>query len=337
MTGARELTSAVALCTPSGRLNPHAIGWCRTPLVTANLRGRGRAKRWDYWGIQSAEAFVGITVSDLDYATLLAVHAYAPGTGIIVNEAVLPFKRLDLSQQCDNEPITVDGGGISITITSDQASDAEHTTATTLTVRSKDIEADVVVRRPPERESLGVVVPWNPQRFQYTVKDVGLAASGLLKVEGTTTQLAIHGTYATRDFGRGKWPYSITWNWGVGVGLVDEREIALQVGGKWTDGTGSTENGVFVDGYLSKINEELLWTYDTTDWLRPWRVRDAAGRVADLTFHPERVRRAKTEFGIIGSRAAQAFGTWTGWVQAGSDRLDVTGIRGWAEELRNRW
>jgi hypothetical protein len=111
----------------------------------------------------------------------------------------------------------------------------------------------------------------------------------------------------------------------------------LQVGGKWTDGTGSTENGVFIEGRLHKISADLLWQYDVNDWMRPWRVRDAAGVAGDLTFHPERVRAAKTEFGVIGSRAHQAFGTWTGWVAAGSERVAVDGLRGWAEELRNRW
>lgn len=336
MNGARELTSDIMLCTAHGRLNPDAVGWSRTPRVTANLCGRGRAKRWDYWGIQSPEAFVGITVSDLDYATLLALHAYRPGTEVVTNEAVLPFKRLDLSQRCDESTILVEGGGLYISITT-AAAQTDAPTVTTLTVRSHDIEADVVVRRPRNRESLSVVVPWSPTRFQYTVKDVGIPATGHVKVNGTTTQFPAIGTFATRDFGRGKWPYRITWNWGVGVGSVDGSDIALQLGGKWTDGTGSTENGVLVDGRLTKIAPDLIWEYDATDWLRPWRVRDAADQLIDVQFHPDRLRQARTEFGVIGSRAAQAFGTWTGWVRVSGDRQPVVGLRGWAEELRNRW
>ncbi len=46
-----EITSAVPLCTASGRLNPEAVGWSRRPVHTANLRGWGRTKRWEYWGI----------------------------------------------------------------------------------------------------------------------------------------------------------------------------------------------------------------------------------------------------------------------------------------------
>ncbi len=338
MMGARELTSPVDLCSESGRLNPRAIGWCRTPLVRANLRGRGRAKRWDYWGIQSAEAFIGITVSDLDYATLLAVHAFAPGSAIVAQEVVQPLRRLKLAEVCNDEPLRVDGGGLFISVQPIRTSEMTGTHDLAISVRTDRVEADISVRRPAERDSLGVVVPWGPRRFQYTVKDVGLPASGRLTVDGAIVDLPAGGTYATRDFGRGQWPYRVTWNWGAGAGSSDEHEVALQVGGQWTDGTGSTENGVFVDGHLHKINSELEWTYDTNDWLRPWTIR---GRqqpdVADLTFHPERVREAKTEFGVIGSRAHQAFGTWQGWVLAGTERLNVTGLRGWAEDVRNRW
>ncbi|WP_347813327.1 hypothetical protein [Actinomadura sp. KC345] len=44
-THEREITEAVDLCLPSGRLNPDAVGWTRRPLHRADLRGRGRVKR----------------------------------------------------------------------------------------------------------------------------------------------------------------------------------------------------------------------------------------------------------------------------------------------------
>jgi hypothetical protein len=333
----RELVSAVDLCTPSGRLNQRAVGFSRQPFVTANLRGRGRAKRWDYWGIQSADAFIGITISDLDYATLLAVHAFAPGSDIVVQEAVLPLKQLDLSQTCDFTTVEAHTKDMSLRITPVAHTEADVQATLDISVRTKQVQADITVRRPAGRDCLAVVVPWSPTRFQYTVKDVGLPARGRLNVEGGLVDLPAGGTAATRDFGRGKWPYRISWNWGVGSAPSGDGDIALQVGGKWTDGTGSTENGVFVEGWLHKISSELQWQYDVADWMRPWRVRDTAGVAADLTFHPERVRAAKTEFGVIGSRAHQAFGTWTGWVAAGAERVAVDGLRGWAEELRNRW
>jgi hypothetical protein len=60
---------------------------------------------------------------------------------------------------------------------------------------------------------------------------------------------------------------------------------AIQLGGKWTDGTGVTENDLFVDGRLHKIGDELRWSYDRADWLRPWRISGegvVVGRLSDV-------------------------------------------------------
>lgn len=66
------------------------------------------------------------------------------------------------------------------------------------------------------------------------------------------------------------------WNWGAGSGTVDGRTVGLQLGGRWTVGTGSTENAVLLDGRLSRIGSELGWTYSARDWMAP--TASTAGR-----------------------------------------------------------
>ena len=70
----REITEPVDLCLPDGRLNPDAVGWTRTPLHRTNLRGWGRAKRWEYWNVQTPEWTLGLTVSHIDYLALHQVY-----------------------------------------------------------------------------------------------------------------------------------------------------------------------------------------------------------------------------------------------------------------------
>ena len=77
----REITSPVDLCLPDGRLNPAAIGWTRRPLHRANLRGWGRRKRWEYWGIVTPTHIVGLVASSLDYAGLYGVYVLDRATG----------------------------------------------------------------------------------------------------------------------------------------------------------------------------------------------------------------------------------------------------------------
>lgn len=85
-----------------------------------------------------------------------------------------------------------------------------------------------------------------------------------------------------------------------------------------------------VDGRLTKISEELRWDYSPGDWMTPWRVH---GGAVDVTFHPEHVRRAVTQLGVLASRTHQCFGTWAGRV--GDVRVD--GVSGWAEDVHQRW
>ncbi|MEY3733903.1 MAG: hypothetical protein RL347_1262, partial [Actinomycetota bacterium] len=116
------------------------------------------------------------------------------------------------------------------------------------------------------------------------------------------------------------------------------RVIGIQVGGAWTDGTGSTENAVCVDGRIHYLPDDLRWEYDTDDWMRPWRITDPVGGRADLTLTPRHVRVERTQLGVLANDTHQAFGTWSGWMADDAGvRVMVDGITGWAEEVRNRW
>ncbi len=204
-----------------------------------------------------------------------------------------------------------------------------------LTARTARVEVDVRVERPPGHECLAVVVPWSARRYQYTVKDLALPASGRVVIDGVEVAVPAESSWAVLDHGRGRWPYAVTWNWGAGSGRVEGRVVGLQVGGKWTDGTGSTENALFVDGRAHKISEDLEWQYDRADWRSPWRVR---GERLDVTLTPFHERVSRTNLGVLRSEIHQCFGRWTGWVaDDAGDRVRVDGLVGWAEEARNRW
>ncbi len=58
--------------------------------------------------------------------------------------------------------------------------------------------------------------------------------------------------------------------------------VGLQFGAKWTAGSGFTENGLIVDGRLSKLGDALDWTYDWDNPMAPWRVVDPGGQL-DVT------------------------------------------------------
>lgn len=331
----REITVPVSLTLQDGRLNPDAVGWTRSPLITTDgigrgLRGRGRNKRWEYWGVTTPTHVIALVLSDIDYAAVHSIWVLDRRTGeevaqdaigVLGRSATLPGTlgagparartkkvRIDLDE--------VDGG-------------------TRLRAEGPRVRVDVTAERPPGHESLGVVVPWTDRLFQYTVKDVARPAVGTLWVDGEAYDVPAGESWATLDHGRGRWPYAMHWNWGAGSGRTDGRVVGIQVGGKWTDGTGSCENSLLVDGHLTKISEELDWRYDTDDWLAPWRV---TGETVDLTFTPFHLKRSVIDLKIFASRTHQCFGHWSGRVRDDSGAwVRVAEVVGWAEDVRNRW
>ncbi|SEB07898.1 DUF2804 domain-containing protein [Leifsonia sp. 21MFCrub1.1] len=332
-TGERELTEQAALCLPDGRLNRAAVGWSRTPLLdTSGIGGRhgwGRNKRWEYWAVTSPTHLLAVTVSSLDYSGVHSVMVHDRMTGETIEHGTVapPWTRPELPASLGDGPARATASGLQIEL-------SETVDGTRLRARTDEVSFDVLAALPAGHERLAVVVPWSVRRFQYTVKDVGRPASGTVTVRGTRVKLAADDTWAVLDHGRGRWPYRIRWNWGAASGTQDGRAVGIQLGGRWTDGTGSTENATVLDGRLHKIHESLRWTYDQTDWLRPWHIH---GGGVDLVFEPFWDHATRTELGVVGSRGHQCFGHYSGTIPTDDGPLSVDGLLGWAEDVRNRW
>lgn len=124
------------------------------------------------------------------------------------------------------------------------------------------------------------------------------------------------------------------WNWGAGSGVVDGSVRAIQVGAKWTVDTGSTENGILVDGRMHKLGDDLEWTYEADSPTSRWRVRGERLYASLTPFH---LRRDITELGVLAVTTLQAFGTWNGAAVLDDGAVvSLNGLVSWAES-RNRW
>lgn len=331
----REITEPLSLTRPDGRLNPDAVGWTRTPLVTTDgvgtgRVGRGRNKRWEYWCVTTPTHVVAVVASDIDYAGVNGIWLLDRETGeAIAHDAITPLgRRVSVPGTLGRGPTRVRTKQVEIAID-------EVGGGTRIRARGDRVAVDVVAERPEGHECLGVVVPWTDRLFQYTVKDVARPATGTVRVDGRTHDVPAGESWATLDHGRGRWPHRVHWNWGAGSGRTDGRVIGIQVGGKWTDGTGSVENSLLVDGHLSKISEELVWDYDTDDWMAPWRVH---GSTVDLAFTPFHLKRSVTDLKVFGSWTHQCFGHWSGRVRDDAGEwVRVEDLVGWAEDVHNRW
>lgn len=340
-THERELTTPVDLCTPDGSaLNPAARGWSRRPLHRANLLGSfGVNKRWDYWAVLAGDLVVSSVFSDIDHLGLADIWWVDLTTGETGGRGIVaPGGELVLPEQPGTAPLRARRDGLDLQIVDDER--GTTLTATWTEADGRPGRLDVLVAVPAGHESLNVVIPWSETVFNFTSKHWARPAVGELVVG--EQRWPIGGTdgapsWGVLDVGRGRWPHEIAWNWGGGAGRSGDHVVGLQFGAKWTEGTGFTENGLIVDGHLSKLGAELTWDYSWDEPMRPWHVHDADGQL-DVVLTPRFDKHTHVDAGDFGSETHQVFGTWAGRLRTDEGlALELDGLQGFAEEARQRW
>lgn len=333
-----ELTAPAQLCDGRGRLNPAAVGWSRRPLHTCNLRGNWpRKKKWNYWCITTDTHLFSATVSNIDYMGLAFVYFLDFASGQFVEQTVMRPLGLGCGlpdQVCGS----VQFRHRQLRVMLDDAPGRTRIRVESPAFGGAPLSADLMVERPSSIESMNVVIPWSERRFQFTSKQHGLPAAGIIEVGGRRLTVAEGTAFACLDYGRGIWPYRGFWNWAGGSGLQGGRCLGLNLGGGWTDGTGLTENALYVDGRVTKLGEDLEFAYRPGDFMRPWRIRTRDSERVDLEFTPFYERVAKTDMLVLRSEVHQLIGRFAGTVvTAAGESIAVENLVGWAEEHRARW
>ncbi len=331
-----ELTVPVQLCGPDGRLNRAAVGWSRRPLHVCNLPASlGRKKKWNYWAVNNNEILFSATIADIDIAQTAGVYTFERSTHRHIDKSVVRPAGTIVMPEGVHGDIVIDHPRLRVALTDDGA-------GTRIRASAEDfggmrLEADIVVARPVGHETLNVVIPWTDRQFQYTSKQNTLPARGWLQLGEERFEFS-ESSYGCLDYGRGVWPEHTVWNWGAASGVQGGRTIGLNLGGQWTDGTGMNENGICVDGRLTKIHEDLVFTYDRTAMMKPWRVRTAVTDIVDLTFEPEYERIAESGNAERYMNVHQMFGRYSGSVttEAG-ERIRLRDLFGWIEDQDARW
>jgi hypothetical protein len=332
-----EITSPILLCGADGLLNREAIGWSRRPLHTCNLGpALQRKKKWNYWAVTSNDLLFSATIADVERFQLGGAYVYHRATKRHIEKAAVVAPGTIAIPEVVAGDMVIDHPSMRVALTDEGA-------GTRIRVEAADfggmrLEADIVVERPTGHETLNVVIPWSDDVFQYTSKQNTLPASGYVQLGGERLELAAP-AFGCLDYGRGVWPEHTVWNWGSASVVQDGRTIGLNLGGQWTDGTGMTENGLCVDGRLTKISEDLVFEYDRSARMRPWRVRTVVSDRIDLRFEPEFERVSETgKRESFFTSAHQMFGCYSGRVVPdGEGPIELRDAFGWIEDHEARW
>lgn len=91
-----------------------------------------------------------------------------------------------------------------------------------------------------------------------------------------------------------------------------------------------------VGGRLHKLGQ-VDFTYDATDFMRPWRMVSTDGRL-DLEFTPFLDRVAESNLLLVSSQVHQMFGHYCGEFKTDDGKvIPLDGLIGFAEEHHARW
>ena len=335
----REITGPVKLCNEHGRLNPGAVGWSRHPLHTCNLKGSWpRKKRWHYWNITGPDCSFAVTVASVDYLSLATVSLVEYETGARLME-VIPSVLSDrgmIYPETVYGKVVLEKGKSRIAILHTKESARIEVEWRKLFSRTP-FNAEIDIEIPCSHETLNVVVPWDRKRFQFTSKQHCLPSTGFLRTADREYRFQGAVSFACLDYGSVVWPYRTAWNWASCSTRLHGKTVGLNFGGKWTDGTGMTENGVVLDGRLIKLSEDMEFCYNRRDFLAPWTLRTRDTRRVDLEFRPFYNLKSSLNLGLVKTKVNQVFGRYFGKVEHSDTTVELEGAVGWAEEHLARW
>lgn len=333
----QEIKKEVMLCGADGNLNPEAAGWSRFPLQVCNLSGHFlRKKKWNYWCITSDKYMFSVTLSNVDYVALAFVYYMDFETKEFQEDTLMiPFGTgMRLGERVHD---TAEYAGKNVCIRFKQSGNQIHLSTNWKNFHGRTLTSEITVTIPEQHETLNVVVPWSNSRFQYTSKQHSLPAIGFFQVGEKKYHFQAENSSACLDFGRGIWPYSISWNWCAFTAKSGMHTIGFNMGDKWTDGTGITENSICLSGKLHKIQEALQLDYDSKDFMKPWQINSKLTDAVQLTFTPFYERVAKSNLLVLQSEVHQCYGKYNGVILVDTETIEIKDATGWAEEHIAKW
>lgn len=334
----KEISERVKLCDNQGNLNPESIGWSRQPLHHCNLKGRWlRKKRWNFWCITNPDLYFSLAVSQLDYMDLAFLTFFEVASRQFYQVHVPMFNGNHIKLPETWGEVSCHTKQLDIVISEKGATRTIELFCPSL--GGKEFTAHIDISRPIHHETMNVVIPWSNKQFQYTSKQNCLPATGIIEHGERKYDILPDNSFACLDFGRGIWPYNTQWNWSSSSGkCTGNKTIGWNLGGKWTDGTGLTENALCYEGHITKLSEDVKFEYDPANIMTPWKIHTTQSNRVDLTFTPLYEWHKSLNLLLIKSNLHLLIGYFSGEVQPdNTSPIRIDNFFGWAEEHKAKW
>lgn len=343
----RELTQSIDLLDSEGHITVE--GWARRPVWkydrSAIKAPSWRIKEWDYYYAFSADGrhAVGFTISDLGYLGMFAIACIdlESGTFAQIDEmSALPLGKTGLAPESNSGSVRHEGRKIKLSFETSQG--LRKITAEAPDFRAPDgslgFSANLQFEELPDSESMNIATSWaeNRRAFYYNRKIVHMAVRGSMIAGIKKIEFSPDSRSGGLDWGRGVWTYKNRWFWSSASGLLDGSPFGWNLGYGFSDRAPASENAIFHKGRAHKLGE-VRFEIDPDSYMKPWRLRDAAGRL-DLHFTPRVDRRGTTDLAVLKSIQHQVFGYFSGTATLDDGRaLALSDFPGFAEDVLNWW
>jgi hypothetical protein len=311
----REIIESVNLCDCNGYIQNTSIGWSRNPVFNCNLTGNWlRKKKWNYWCITNDECLFSVTISNIDYIGMAFVYFLDFKTKKFIKKTIVtPFGRGNSMPEKIQGTVTFRHPKMGLYFIEDE--NITRIVAKCIDFMGELMEANFKVIYPEGHETLNIVVPLSKKSFQFTSKHECLPVDGELRIGEKIYFFSPQNTFASLDFGRGILPYNVRCNRATASGIINGRAIGINLGAKWTDGSGMTENCIIVDGKITKLSEDILFEYDSKDFMKPWSIKTSITNRINLKFIPFYERILKSNIVILKSQVHQMIGHFSGSIE----------------------
>ena len=335
-------------------------GWARHPIWNYKRNfikfSKIFIKEWDYYisYIEKHNIWIAATISDLGYASMFSISVIDCNINKysqIEDISLFSLGNLNLpSNSLNDHKITHSSKNMNITILkkNEQRKIIIESLNFNLPNGEKGLNVSFEMVQIPKIESINIQTTWayNRNLFYLNEKVNGMTISkGYYylgkSIAGEIKRKNSENIFTTLDWGRGVWAYSGTWYWGSATGYIDGIKIGLNLGYGFSDRSPATENCIFYDDKIHKLNKVKFIIPNNENDLcvkdKNWIIESDDNRI-NLKFHPSVNRQGKFNFGIIKSEQNQVFGIYEGDIILDDEKkITIKNMHGFAEKVYNRW
>ena len=338
----KEITEKSKLLDEEGKLVQK--GWASDLIMTYNRENIAaswfRIKEWDYYAVLNSDFGITFTVADLGYIGLLSIVWLDFQKEIFIPEeeiVLLPRGNFDLPSSSQEGNVKLQKKGIDLEFIREPEKrylSVEYSKFD----NGKGLLAELELEQDPNAKSIVIVSDWEekPKRFYYNQKINCMPTKGTVQIGEKEFKFEKDSSFSVLDWGRGVWTYKNTWYWGSASAKIDDVLIGWNLGYGFSDRSQASENAVFYDGNIHKL-DEITFHFDENDLLKPWTITSNDDRF-EMDFQPILDRNSKINLLLLKSIQHQVFGYYSGYfVLDNGEKIEVKNVLGFAEEVYNKW